>query len=118
MRLSSYVDEDGVTVRARRRTRRKFSPVIPSSSDSLPSAPLASRRTAVAPPDGAMCIFTDGPNQAATLVTRCRPIVSRSTLFFLAFFASFFLEFYFFSLSFSPATLPLPLLFSYYLFVH
>lgn len=50
--------------RARRRERRKFSPVIPSAPLVLhpaAAAVAAAAVAAVAPPDGAMCIFTDGP---------------------------------------------------------
>lgn len=58
MRLSSYVDGDRATVRATEREEEVF------AGDPLgsPFSPLTLHSAAaVAPPDGAMCIFTDGP---------------------------------------------------------
>jgi len=83
---------------ARRRERRKFSPVIPSVLSVLSALPLALHSAAaVAPPDGAMCIFTDGPIRPP----RRLRIVDLSCLE-EPFFAIFPHRFFFFSL-FSPS---------------
>lgn len=107
MRLSSYVDEDGATVRATEREEEVFagdplSPPgslllrIPHSAFSIqqqppppPLLPPSHRQTA---PDGAMCIFTDGPIRPLRrlrivgLSRREEPLFAILSRFFLFFF--------------------------------